>query len=116
MASGRERQLIAAAVALQAATGNQPAPLKIVEGWSERGLVAAVGAAEPGLADAGIAADQHQQRKSTRTEIHLLRLVGKCLEGGDLRQTQMEAEPVGERAVVDACHQLQLFSSAASRL
>src|SRR5215510_13167818 len=69
MASRRERQLIAAAVALQAATRNQPAPLEIVERWSERRLVAAVCTAERRLADTGIAPDQHQQRKSTRTEI-----------------------------------------------
>ena len=71
MARGRERELIAAPVALQAAARDQAAPLQIAERRGEGRLVAAVRAAKRRLADAGIAADQQSEARSGRAEVDL---------------------------------------------
>src|SRR5581483_3068489 len=71
---------------------------------SERGLVAARRAAEHGLADAGVAADERQQREASGRQVHLAHLAGERGEGCDLRHPDMEADPIRERTIVDAGH------------
>src|SRR5690242_13252205 len=63
-AGRRERKPIGALVGAGAPTDDEAAPDEIVEDRREARLVAAVGAAERRLADARIAADQHQGGES----------------------------------------------------
>ena len=67
-------------------------------------LVAAVGAAERGLADAGILADQGERREAAGSHADLLRQPGERLERGVLRHAQVEADPVLQRTEVDTAH------------
>ena len=100
---GRQRQVIAAPVAFAARLrAMRPRRFEIAQGRGERGLVPAGGAAEHGLADAGVAADERQQREAAGRQVDLADLAREGLEGGDLRHAQMEAEPVRQRAIVDA--------------
>ena len=70
--------MIAAPIALRALAGDQAAPLQIAQRRGQRRLVAPGGAAEHGLADAGIAADQRQQREAAGTEVDLADLGAKA--------------------------------------
>ena len=99
---GRKRQMIAAPIALQPVARDEAAPLQISQRRGQRRLVPSGGAAEHGLADAGVAADEGEQRKAAGRKIDLADLAGEGLERGDLRHAQMEAEPIRQRAIVDA--------------
>ena len=98
---GRQRQVIAAPVAGEALALDQAAALEVAQGRRQRGLVAAGGAAQHRLADAGVAADQRQESEAARRQVDLADLAGERLEGGDLRHAQVEADPVRQRTVVD---------------
>src|SRR5262249_62146471 len=58
-AGGREREPIGALVGAGAPADDEAAPRQVVEHGREARLVAAGGAAERGLADAGVPADAH---------------------------------------------------------
>ncbi len=73
------------------------AALEILEDRGQRGLVAAVCGGKRGLADARIAADQHQRREAARTQIDRARFLRECLEARGLREPQVKPDPVRER-------------------
>src|SRR5690606_14631467 len=60
-----------------------------------------IGAAQRRLRDARIAADDHQRGEPPGAEIDAARLTCERLERRALREAQMEADPVFERAEVD---------------
>src|SRR5262245_46038335 len=68
LAGRGQAKLITTSVPPKAGAGNEAAPHQIVQRRGEGRLVPRVGAAERRLADAGIAADQHQQGKAAGTE------------------------------------------------
>src|SRR5262249_9421325 len=84
-AGGREREPIGAWVGAGAPADHQAAPRKVVEHRREARLVAAVGAAERGLADAGVAADQHQGGEAARPRADFLGEPRERLERRRLR-------------------------------
>src|SRR5262249_19820619 len=76
----RKRQPVGALVVARALAADQAAANQIIEHGREARLVAAVGAAERGLADAGVAADQHQRGEPPRPAADLVGEPQKRLE------------------------------------
>jgi hypothetical protein len=57
--------------------------------------------AQRGLADTGIAPDQGESGEAARALPDLLVQAGKRLERRLLRHAQIEADPIGQRTVID---------------
>ncbi len=98
---GREEKLVAAPVFGNAAPRDETAPREIGERGRQGGLVAPVRLAQRRLADAGVAADQHEEGEAAGPNVEFLGETREGLEGRGLGEAQVEPEPVRKRTEID---------------